>query len=148
MIQNDFQVASTSSLIKVMEEVNPEHLKNVLLRMVGQPMSCNQFDFLADACEQALVDEGRINLEDLQVARNAGKANLIENGTPSPYAVLCSHGLSHVRQRCYLTAEQYDQQMSRPDSTWRCPVCGDEAQWDDQNYVEKIDSKGCFVHEK
>lgn len=30
-----------------------------------------------------------------------------------------------------LTFEEYDYQMSRPDSTWRCPKCDASADWDD-----------------
>ena len=30
-----------------------------------------------------------------------------------------------------LTKAQYERQMDRPDSTWRCPKCGAEADYDD-----------------
>lgn len=54
----------------------------------------------------------------------------------TPYAVLCDeHG-----QR-FLTVKQYDHQMSRPDSLWMCPVCGDSAYWDDGNYEEYLDAE-------
>ena len=52
----------------------------------------------------------------------------------TPYAVLCDdHG-----QR-FLTEAQYDQQMSRPDALWRCPRCGENAYWDDDNYEQATD---------
>lgn len=34
----------------------------------------------------------------------------------------------------YLSELQYAYQMDRPDSTWRCPVCGGSAGWSDDNY--------------
>jgi hypothetical protein len=33
-----------------------------------------------------------------------------------------------------LTDEQYDYEMSRPDSLWICPICNSTAIWDDDNY--------------
>ena len=36
----------------------------------------------------------------------------------------------------YLTDEEYDRQMSSPDSLWKCPFCRYEAQWDDDNYEQ------------
>jgi hypothetical protein len=61
-----------------------------------------------------------------------------QHGRPrTPYAVHCEgpwdlpgggHGL------VYLTRKEYDHQMSRPDTTWRCPICKYEAPWDDTNY--------------
>jgi hypothetical protein len=55
------------------------------------------------------------------------------------YAVTClgpfdlpgnGHGL------VYLTKEEYIQQLDRPDSTWRCPICHYDAIWDDDNYED------------
>jgi hypothetical protein len=40
----------------------------------------------------------------------------------------------HCKGKCglvFLTDEQYDAQMDRPDSTWTCPQCGGGAEWDD-----------------
>lgn len=33
-----------------------------------------------------------------------------------------------------LTREDYFKQMSNPDARWKCPVCHDEAEWDDSRY--------------
>lgn len=55
----------------------------------------------------------------------------------SPYVVLCD---DHGQQ--FLTAEEYDYQMSRPDSPWRCPRCGESAQWDDDEYEASLDEEG------
>lgn len=52
----------------------------------------------------------------------------------TPYAVLCD---DHGQQ--FLTAEQYDHQMSRPNSRWRCPRCGAPAHWDDDEYEATLD---------
>jgi hypothetical protein len=38
-----------------------------------------------------------------------------------------------------LTDEQYDAQMARPDSTWRCPRCGASAEWDDDTYEQHLE---------
>lgn len=53
----------------------------------------------------------------------------------TPYAVLCD---DHGQQ--FLTAEEYDYQMSRPDSLWRCPRCGESAHWDDDEYEASLDA--------
>lgn len=56
-------------------------------------------------------------------------------GTPavaefgSPYAVICrEHG------RVLLTEDEYTRQLCKPDALWRCPKCGDDAQFDDVHY--------------
>ena len=41
----------------------------------------------------------------------------------------------------YLTNKEYIQQLEKPDQTWRCPVCGYEAIWDDDNYEEFLGEK-------
>lgn len=46
-----------------------------------------------------------------------------------PYAVYCSH-----HGDINLTEVEYRRQMSRPDSRWACPICGDIAHWNDENY--------------
>jgi hypothetical protein len=66
-----------------------------------------------------------------------------EYGTPGPYAVICDGEFCNGAQgkrRVFLTKEQYDKQMMRPDSTWRCPHCGEEAIWDDDNYEKYLDT--------
>lgn len=45
---------------------------------------------------------------------------------PTPYAVYCRE---HKLQ--FLEEGDYQRQMDRPNSKWRCPVCRDEAEWDD-----------------
>ncbi len=55
----------------------------------------------------------------------------------TPYAVLCD---DHGQQ--FLTEEQYDHQMSKPDSLWRCPRCGEDAYWDDDEYDAALDEEG------
>ena len=52
----------------------------------------------------------------------------------TPYAVLCD---DHGQQ--FLTPKQYDHQMSRPDSLWMCPRCGESAHWDDDEYEANLD---------
>lgn len=51
----------------------------------------------------------------------------------TPYAVICP-----VHGQEFLTKQEYDYQMCRPDAKWQCPVedCRREAQWDDANYEE------------
>lgn len=52
---------------------------------------------------------------------------------PTPYAVLCRE---HGQQ--FLPEDEYGRQLCRPDACWMCPICRDEAQWDDDNYEEKM----------
>ena len=58
----------------------------------------------------------------------------------TPYAVNCQGpwdlggGLAHGL--VYLTKEEYDEQISAPDKTWRCPICRYDAIWSDNNYEE------------
>lgn len=64
----------------------------------------------------------------------------------TPYAVNCygdddiafrGHGL------VYLTNEEYKQQMSNPNRTWMCPLCGfGETYWDDENFEEHLNELG------
>lgn len=50
---------------------------------------------------------------------------------PTPYAVHCpKHG------KVYLTEQEYNYQMRRPDILWMCPICTRRAEWDDDNYDE------------
>lgn len=47
---------------------------------------------------------------------------------PTPWAVYCQgDGCGLI----FLTKVQYDQQMSHPDATWHCTMCGGHAEWDD-----------------
>jgi hypothetical protein len=51
---------------------------------------------------------------------------------PTPWMVHCAtHGI------VYLTFVEYDAQVSDPDSSWVCPVCGEDAVWDDANYKRR-----------
>lgn len=52
----------------------------------------------------------------------------------TPYAVLCD---DHGQQ--FLTEQQYSRQLSRPDSFWSCPRCGEYAYWDDDEYDAALD---------
>jgi uncharacterized protein with PIN domain len=50
--------------------------------------------------------------------------------TPTKYAIKCDDC-----GKVYLTQEEYNYQMSRPNRTWICPKCGGfDAYWDDDNY--------------
>lgn len=46
-----------------------------------------------------------------------------------PYVVDCD-----FCGKIVLTDAEYDKQMSLPDNLWECPVCSNEAFWDDDNY--------------
>lgn len=64
----------------------------------------------------------------------------------TPYGVFCVETFDVGKPPCndgkiiYMTAECYDQQMGAPDSKWRCPRCGGEAHWSDDNYESYFDS--------
>jgi hypothetical protein len=51
------------------------------------------------------------------------------------YAVICL-----VHGKVELSDQQYEDQMSAPDSRWVCPECGNIAQWDDDTYEAYLDS--------
>lgn len=54
----------------------------------------------------------------------------------SPYGVHCT--------RCGpqgLSSEEYNRQMNKPDNLWVCPLCGDDAWWDDDRYERASDVK-------
>jgi len=54
----------------------------------------------------------------------------------TPYAITCEeHGF------VYLTKQEYDRQLSRPDDLWRCPVCRLTAFWSDENYDSFFDTE-------
>lgn len=48
-----------------------------------------------------------------------------------PYAVIC-----HKHDKVFLTKKEYIAQMDAPDSLWVCPLCGENANWDDDNYED------------
>lgn len=57
-----------------------------------------------------------------------------EHGTPGPHAVICKDNEIHSSpMRVFLSEEEYNRQMDRPDDTWSCPLCGSMATWDDDN---------------
>jgi len=57
-----------------------------------------------------------------------------ESAEPTPYAVRCPA----ERALVYLTEEEYNRQMNQPDALWRCPRCGERAEWDDANYERRM----------
>lgn len=66
---------------------------------------------------------------------------LAESATPTPYAVLCTEGFIEGTEGCglvYMTEACYEAQVMRPNSLWRCPRCGNSAQWDDDNYEKAL----------
>ncbi len=80
---------------------------------------------------------------DLEAVQAYARAQLAEmmppEGTPevseepTPYAVLCrSHG------RVFLTKDEYGRQMCKPDALWRCPLCKQDAQFDDETYESAL----------
>lgn len=60
----------------------------------------------------------------------------------TPYAVRCrgDHGIEGLGScgTVYMTRDEYNFQMSRPDSFWSCPKCGSSGSWDDDNYEKYI----------
>jgi len=38
-----------------------------------------------------------------------------------------------------ISYDNYSAQMDRPDSYWRCPICNDEAEFDDAYYEMNFD---------
>jgi hypothetical protein len=59
-------------------------------------------------------------VREISQGRAADRDNLLD---PTDAAVHCKGKCGLV----FLTDEQYDAQMDRPDSTWTCPQCGDWA---------------------
>lgn len=45
---------------------------------------------------------------------------------PTPYAVICP-----VHSYVFLKQREYDDQLAAVDTPWRCPACGQDAEWDD-----------------
>jgi hypothetical protein len=61
----------------------------------------------------------------------------------TPYAVFCDGPDYTIAPGCglvYMTEQQYEAQMSRPDALWRCPRCNGDARFDDENYEESLES--------
>jgi len=56
-----------------------------------------------------------------------------ESPTPTPWAVWCRH---HGQR--FLTEAEYVRQFSNPDALWACPICGGDADWDDDNYEKAM----------
>lgn len=56
--------------------------------------------------------------------------------TKTPYAILCS-----THEQVFLTSQEYDRQMKRPNSLWTCPICNEVAPWDDDNYDAWLDEQ-------
>lgn len=51
--------------------------------------------------------------------------------TATPFKVECKwNGCGAF----FLTKEEYKRQMRNDNQGWRCPSCGDDASWDDDNY--------------
>lgn len=48
---------------------------------------------------------------------------------PTPWAVLCR---KHGQQ--FLTEDEYGRQLCRPAARWTCPICREDAVWDDDTY--------------
>jgi hypothetical protein len=49
--------------------------------------------------------------------------------TPTPWATICNSC-----GKVYLSLEFYTRQMQAAWSTWRCPCCGQEAEFDNENF--------------
>lgn len=65
------------------------------------------------------------------------KKDIPQLGTPTPFAILCHNTEAHDAPltRVFLTERNYDFQMSRSDSRWQCPSCGEcPVDWDDDNF--------------
>jgi hypothetical protein len=56
------------------------------------------------------------------------------NRPETPWAIICRE-----HKQVFLTKREYEAQMSKPDSLWMCPLCGDNASWDDDNYEKHLD---------
>lgn len=63
-----------------------------------------------------------------------------ERVTETPWAVYCREGCQRGKL-IYLSEREYEAQMLRPDSLWRCPQCGEEAVWSDANYERHMEGQ-------
>lgn len=63
----------------------------------------------------------------------------------TPYAVWCSGSANPpasipcTNGIIFLTTEEYRKQMRDPDAKWKCPICGSNAIWDDENYEQAME---------
>lgn len=48
---------------------------------------------------------------------------------PTPYAVICPQ-----HSKVYLTHTEYIQQLDKPGTLWKCPLCRRDSDWDNLNY--------------
>jgi len=55
--------------------------------------------------------------------------NIRYNRYRTPYAIICPE-----HELVYLTHEEYDNQLMKPDHYWICPLDNHRAVWDDENY--------------
>lgn len=69
----------------------------------------------------------------MDVAHGDGSDSL-DGNQKTPYAVDCEGGCG----KSYLSEEEYDRQMSNIDARWKCPKCGGEAWFDDDNYEDSL----------
>lgn len=60
---------------------------------------------------------------------------LADANSDSVFGVICRE---HGKQG--LTKDQYVKQLSRPDSLWTCPICSDNADWDDERYEAGLEA--------
>lgn len=70
------------------------------------------------------------------------EAKKVIHGVPSPYLVHCEkdEDFGSCGESSYLTAEQYDRQMLKPDKPWACPQCGCyPCAFDDDNFEKAKD---------
>ena len=59
----------------------------------------------------------------------------------TPWAVHCpNHG------KVYLDRDMYMYQLSRPDRLWECPICRENAAWDDHNYEKHMEAQAEAYH--
>ncbi len=47
----------------------------------------------------------------------------------SPYGIIC-----RTCGDVPLSPREYDRQMMKPDNLWTCPICDEEAIWNDDRY--------------
>jgi hypothetical protein len=58
--------------------------------------------------------------------------------TRTPYAVDCIGLLPGFScGKTYLTEKGYMHQMAFADATWKCPICGGDAYFDDDNFEKE-----------
>lgn len=62
---------------------------------------------------------------------------MTERPKTGPWVVICAlHG------QVVLLDEEYDYQLARADRGWGCPLCGQSATWDDDNYADWLEREG------